>query len=181
MPHIPLIEDRESLDAEGQTAWDHVASSRGRIVGPYKALLHSPELARRVADLGTFIRFESVLPGTVRELAIISTARVLDCRFEWAAHSEIARQEGVREEAIAAIRERTSDGLTEDEAEIWDYANQLLAAHRSKPETVAALERRYGLRGLVELTGTIGYYSCIAATLNGFDVEPWEGADSLPE
>ncbi len=179
MAHIPLIEDRDTLDAEGQAAWDHVASSRGRIVGPYKAMLHSPELAKRVADLGTFIRFESVLPGTVRELAIISTARVLDCRFEWAAHSEIARQEGVREEAIQAIRARSADGLTEEEADIWAYANQLLAAHRSKPATIAALEARYGRRGVVELTGTIGYYSCIAAQLNGFDVEPWDGADDL--
>jgi 4-carboxymuconolactone decarboxylase len=181
MSHIPLIEDRESLDAEGQAAWDHVASSRGRIVGPYKALLHSPELAKRVADLGTFIRFESVLPGDVRELAIISTARVLDCRFEWAAHVVIARDEGVREEAIAAIRSQTGEGLTQQEAEIWAYANQLLAAHRSNPATVAALEARYGRKGLVELTSTMGYYSCIAATLNGFAVEPWDGADELPE
>ena len=55
---MPLIEDRDDLDAEGQAAGDHVASSRGRIVAP----------TRRC---GT--GFESVLPGTVRELAIIST------------------------------------------------------------------------------------------------------------
>jgi 4-carboxymuconolactone decarboxylase len=177
--HIPLIEDRDALDPESQAAWDHVAASRGRIVGPYKVLLHSPELARRVADLGTFIRFESTLPGDVRELAIISTARVLDCRFEWAAHVVIAREEGVREEAIDAIRARKSDGLTAEERDIWGYANQLLAAHRSDPSTIKSLEARYGRKGLVELTGTIGYYSCIAATLNGFAIEPWEGADEI--
>lgn len=180
MPRIPLAESKEGLDPAGQEAWDFVVGSRGRIVGPYKALLQVPELARRVAHLGTYIRFESSLPGDVRELAIISVARALDCRFEWAAHVVIAREEGVREEAITAVRDNTEAGLTPEEAQVYRYARQLLVNHRTDDATSGALQERFGVQGLVELTATIGFYSLIASTLNGFEIEPTAEMEQLP-
>ncbi|MDZ7728599.1 MAG: carboxymuconolactone decarboxylase family protein [Dehalococcoidia bacterium] len=180
MARIPLLDTKDDLPPDAADAYDAIAASRGRIVGPYRALLHSPELAQRIAHTGSYVRFESSLPGDVRELAIISVARTLDCRFEWAAHSAIARNEGVREEAIDAIRAGKADGLDEVEREVWTYTNQLLDRHRASDEAFAAVEKRYGTKGVVDLTGTIGYYSMIASTLNAFEIEPPEDWDQLP-
>ena len=47
-------------------------------------------------------------------------------------------------------------------------------------EAFAALEKRFGLEGLVDLTGTIGYYGMIACALNAFAIEPTPGEPPLP-
>ena len=131
MARIPLIQKKDEVPAEHHAAFDAIAQSRGRIVGPFGVLLHSPEVAKRAAHLGAYLRFESALSGVERELVILTTARAMDCRFEWAAHAPLATKAGVRAAAIAAIRDRRAPaGLTAAEAEIVQYVTALLRAHR---------------------------------------------------
>lgn len=182
MARVPLITKKDELPAEHHAAFDLITQSRGRVAGPFAVLLHSPEVARRIAHLGAYIRFESALSGEQRELAILATARAMDCRYEWAAHVPLAKKAGVRGEAIAAIRERRAPaGLTPAEAEIVQYVTVLLRAHRVDDAAYRAMRERFGERALVELTATAGYYSMIGCALNAFDVQPEPGADLLPE
>ncbi len=181
MARIPLIAAPEQVPADARQVWDRIAASRGRVAGPFAVLLHSPEVAGRTADLGAYVRFASRLDPRDRELAVLAVARELDCRFEWAAHVPEARRAGVREEVIAALRDRRAPaGLTADEAAIVDCVRQLFRAHRVDEATFAALHRRLGVERLVELTATVGYYGMLACTLNAFDVAPDPGADLLP-
>jgi len=181
MPRIATITRKSDLPVEGQAAWDAIAQSRGHVVGPFTVLLHSPELATRTASIGAYLRFESTLSATDRELAILGVARALDCRFEWAGHVPLAREAGVREEAIAALRERRAPtGLTPEETGIVAYASQLLGRHRVDDAAFAALSARLGVQGIVELTSLIGYYTMLACTLNAFDLAPAPDADQLP-
>ena len=150
------------------------------MVGPFAALLHSPVLADRTAELGAYIRFESALSAVDRELVILSVARHFDCHFEWAYHVREARKAGLSADTIAAIRERRAPtGLADDDAEIVRYVTQLLGAHRADDRTIAALRGRLGVQGLVELTATIGYYAMLACTLNAFEVRPETGEEEL--
>ncbi len=176
----PLV-DKERATPAQLAVWDRIAQSRGRVAGPFAALLHSPELARRIAETGHYVRFEGPLTQAERELAIITVARAFDCQYEWAAHAVLARRAGVRDEAIAAIRERPAPaGLTPPEAQITTYASALLREHRVSDEAFAALEKRFGLEGLVDLTGAIGSYGMIACALNAFAIEPTPGQPPLP-
>jgi 4-carboxymuconolactone decarboxylase len=151
------------------------------VAGPFGILLWSPEIARRAAHLGEHVRFGSALVPAEREIAILAVARALDCRYEWAAHAPLARKAGVREDAIAAVRERRAPaGLTPEEAQVVAYATRLLGAHRVEAGAFQALHRRLGERGIVELTATVGYYSLIACVLNAFEVDPEPGAEALP-
>jgi 4-carboxymuconolactone decarboxylase len=135
----------------------------------------------RIAETGHYVRFEGPLAQADRELAIITVARALDCQYEWAAHAVLARRAGVGEETIAAVRERQAPaGLTADEAQVHGYAAALLDRHRVSDEAFAALQQRFGLEGLVDLTATIGYYAMIACALNAFAVEPTPGEPPLP-
>jgi len=152
--------------------------ARGR---PFAALLHSPELAGRIAETGHYVRFEGPLSQAERELAIITVARQLDAQYEWVAHAVLARKAGVREEVITAIRERKAPaGFTPAEAQVHGYAVALLREHRVSDEAFAALQARFGLEGLVDLTATIGYYAMIACALNAFAIEPTPGEPLLP-
>jgi 4-carboxymuconolactone decarboxylase len=177
---VPLVEKETATPAQ-QAVWDRISQSRGRVAGPFAALLHSPELARRIAETGHYVRFEGPLPQTVRELAIITVARALDCQYEWAAHAVLARKAGVREEAITAIRENKAPaGLTPEEAQVSGYAAALLRQHRVGDAELAALQARFGLEGLVDLTATVGYYAMIACALNAFAIQPTPGEPALP-
>ncbi|MGH7279763.1 MAG: carboxymuconolactone decarboxylase family protein [Candidatus Rokuibacteriota bacterium] len=179
---VPLIERRSDLAPEHHGVFDAIAQSRGRIAGPFAVMLHSPVVADRAGQLGAYIRFESTLSAADRELAVIAAAREMDCAYEWAYHAPLARQAGVREEAITVVRERGLLGrFTTAEAEIVDYVRQVLRRHQVDETLFAALRTRLGVQGLVELTATVGYYTMLACTLNAFAVTPEPGTEPLPD
>ena len=51
--------------------FDEIAGSRGAVRGPFAMLLHSPDVAGRIAHTGAYIRFETTIPAQLRELAIL--------------------------------------------------------------------------------------------------------------
>jgi 4-carboxymuconolactone decarboxylase len=148
---------------------------------PFSAVLNNPELTFRVAHLGSYIRFDSTLPANVRELAILSAAREVDARFEWAGHYRFAKENGVSEETIETIKNRGDlGGLSEDERLPIELARQLLRNHALDDATFGALHAKYGDSGVVELIGTVGYYSMMGCLLNGLQIEPAADAPQLP-
>ena len=66
-----------------------------------------------------------------------------------------------------------------EDAQIIDFTRQLLREHRVDDTTFAALRQRCGERGLLELTGSIGYYAMLAMTVNACELEAAPGAEVL--
>ena len=181
MTRITQITERSQVQEEQQHIFDSIATSRGRVSGPFSVLLNSPEVAGRAAHLGSYIRFESTLTPSQRELAIITTAREFDCSYEWAAHATLAREAGVRESAIEAVANGGElSELTGDEALIVGYGREILRNHRVSENTFAAAKAQFGEQGVTELTATIGYYGMLACALNAFQVMPSEEMPQLP-
>ena len=172
MSRIPDIERREQLPEDQRHCWDEIVASRGSVRGPFKVLLHSPDLAARVAHLGTYVRFESKLDPHVRELTALITARLLDCEYEYSAHQPQLRAAGAPESTLVAVDQRRPADLPDDERWIYELVEQLLERHRISPETFTTARQRLGDAGLVELTSTVGYYALLAATLTAFEVPP---------
>lgn len=168
---------RESLDPEGQKAWDAIAGSRGRVVGPFLMLLHHPALAERVAAAGEVLRFQGTLPGAERELAILTAGREVRALFEWAAHEPLALREGTRPEAIAVVRDqKPADGLLPREALIITVVRALYRDRRLSDDLYARAEAEFGRKTLVELVTLAGYYGMIGFVLNAFEVDLPAGA-----
>lgn len=181
MPRIDLINSKDLLPADRQGDWDAIHEILGRVGGPFQVLLHSPGLAPKVCQSGAQVRLGSELTVAERELALLSTAREKDGTYEWAHHTPIAREAGVSDEAIIAIRDRgETSGLALEEAEIIDYTRELLQTNRVSQPLFDALRERHGTRWLVELTATIGQYQYIAAINNAFELEPKPGGEVLP-
>ncbi|MEX2430732.1 MAG: carboxymuconolactone decarboxylase family protein [Dehalococcoidia bacterium] len=172
MARIPEVR-REDLPADQQHHFDYIAGNRPHVSGPFPLLLNSPDVASRIAHVGTYIRFENSLPPQVRELAILTVARAWDCQYEWTAHQPIAEQAGVRPEAIAAVRERTApQGLTEQERIIFSYVDALIRTRRVPNDVFTQALEWLGRQGVTDLTATAGYYSLLACTLDAFAVMP---------
>jgi hypothetical protein len=85
----------------------------------------------------------------------------------------------VPEATITAIRDKHSRGLPPEDAQIVDFTRDLIRRHRVNAATMAALQKRFGNFQMVELTGTIGYYSLLAMTANACELEPGAGAEVL--
>lgn len=172
-PRVPTISRREQLPADQRDQYDRIADSREAVSGPFPVLLNSPEIAGRVGHLGAYIRFESTLSGRERELAILSTAREFECAYEWVFHEPVARGEGVPSDAIDTVARRDSvDELAATDALVVRYARELLREHAVSDATYRRAEDHFGVRGITELTATIGYYGMLACVLNAFEVRP---------
>ncbi len=178
---IPYVTDREAVPEGERHHFDSIAESRGSVRGPFSVLMNSPELAGRVGHLGAYIRYEGELPGRVRELAILTTAREFDAAYEWAAHEPIAREEGVPGETIDAVAEEApADSLLDEDAAVVRYGRELLDDHTVDDDTFEAVRERFGNGGVAELTATMGYYVLVACVLNAFEVLPDDDAPQLP-
>lgn len=172
-PRVPAVTSRSQLPEADRRHFDAIAESRGGVRGPFTVLLNSPEVAGRAAHLGAYIRFESGLPGPLRELTILATAYEWDCAYEWAAHEPIARGEGVGDDAIdVAMQRGTLADLDEPDAGVVRYVRELLREHAVADETFRDTTDALGVQGVVELTATIGYYSMLACVLDAFEVQP---------
>lgn len=172
MPRLPEV-TRDHLSPDEQAIYDTIAASRGSVRGPFAALMHSPDVAGRAAHVGSYVRFETTVPRAPLELAILTIARHWDASYEWTAHEVQARDAGVRDEAIAAIRDRKApEGLTDDEALTVRFAMELLQDHKVSDATFNAVKDALGLRGVTDLTITVGYYSMISCVLNGMEMLP---------
>ena len=94
MARIPPV-TRESVPEDLRSVFDEVSSGPGGVgTGPMSIIKHSPELSRRAIPLFEYVRNESSLPQTVRELAMLTTARAKDCPYIWNAHAALGRKAG---------------------------------------------------------------------------------------
>src|SRR5215475_8387813 len=165
MSRLSLITSKDQVASDAHAIADAIVASRGALHGPFSLFLYAPALAERVAHLGAYVRFEGGLDMRVRVLAAMTVARELDAVYVWGAQTGSARRQGVPESTIAAIRERHTRGVPAEDAQIIDFTRRLLREHRADDATAAALRRRFGDRGFIELTGSIGYYALLAMTV----------------
>lgn len=169
---LPLRTDRDDLPPDAHEAYDAISASRDGVRGPFAVLLHSPPVADRVAHLGAYLRFEGILPDAVRELAILTTARHWACAYEWAAHEDIARDAGVPDHVITAVRDDTRLDLDDTDAAVNGFCRSILTDGGVPADTFDAVRDRFGDRGVIELLATVGYYSLLAFVLNACRVRP---------
>jgi 4-carboxymuconolactone decarboxylase len=181
MPRVTPVSDKSEVAPEYQHVVDSVLEVFGAIRGPHSILLHTPKLDEHALALGNFFRYSSVVQSPEKELAIITAAREKDCLYVWAAQVAAGRRGGLREEAIAAVRDRgDTAGLDSDEAAIIDYVRQLFRANRVDQPAFDALKDRYGVEWLIEMTTVVGYYGMLAGVVNSFELPSPEGGDVLP-
>ena len=58
----------------------------GRLNGPFGIMLHSPAVGSALQALGAAVRYRSVLPDRIRELAVLAVAAHWTSEFELYAH-----------------------------------------------------------------------------------------------
>ncbi|NGX99703.1 MAG: carboxymuconolactone decarboxylase family protein [Candidatus Afipia apatlaquensis] len=180
MPPLKL----EEMDAAQKTAAEAlIAGPRKAVKGPFIALLRSPLLMDRLQRVGEYIRFDSSLPPRISEFTMCVVSRVCTQQFEWFTHVPLAMKEGTSGETIEALRcGRRPNDMHADEALVYDFTQELMAHHGVCDATYAAAVERFGERGVIDLTGLIGYFITVSLVLNVAHTPPEvkDGVAALP-
>ena len=157
----------EQLTDEQQEALAAFVAARGEPTGPWIVMLRSPEVMTRARALSDYLRFESVLPGWLREFVILMTARQWSQNYEWNAHYPLAIDEGLSADLALAIAEgRGPDGMVEEEEILYDFCMELQHNQSVSDATYARAIDRFGEQGVVETVSLVGYYTMISLLLN---------------
>ena len=164
MARVPYVE-REDLDPEGQKIYDQIRQDRNTAeVGlQFRALLNSPKAAGHLTSMGAQLRFQSAMPENLKELAIILVAREWDSGIEWTGHAVLAARAGVSDDVIESIRTRKGlEGFSEPEKVIARFVHEALREKAVSDATFSAVEQLLGVKGAVDLTLTVSYYTALA-------------------
>ena len=144
-----------------------MTGQRGSMQGPYNVLLRSPELGNLAQQFGAHTRFNSSLPLALNELAILLVARFWTCQFVWWAHKRIAREAGLDESLIQAILlGQRPQKLTVNTAVAYEFCDELLQTRSVTDKSYAAAVKLFGEAGVVDLMGTMSYYTLVSMSLN---------------
>jgi 4-carboxymuconolactone decarboxylase len=175
----------DELDAEQREVLAALSDPPGRVQrdpdgslqGPFDALLRAPHSGAALQGVGAALRYRSVLPERVRELATLLVAAHHRSAYEWHAHAPLAVAAGLPDELVAAVR----IGALVDPADPAERAaaaavGQLLETGDLDDETWAATTGALGEAGAVELTTLVGYYSLLAMQLRTLRVPLPDGA-----
>jgi 4-carboxymuconolactone decarboxylase len=171
MARVPAV-TRESVPHNQQDAFDAVVQRRGGLphTGPATVMLNSPEACRRASHLSDYLRRESILPPNVQELAMLVTARELDCQYIWNAHAASGKKAGLSSGLVDALRDNQPlPPLQPEEAAVISYGQEFFQTHRVSRGTFQSALEQLGAQGLTELTMLMGYYGMLAFCVNAFD------------
>src|SRR3984957_8623220 len=127
----------------------------GEVPEPFAGVAPPPRLRVTRAAHETMLQSASrTLPTSVRELAVLWTARTVGCSWCVDFGSMLLRLDGLDVERIKDIENyATSPRFTDDERAAIAYADAgTTAPHSVTDEQVADLRTRFGENGVIELT-----------------------------
>jgi 4-carboxymuconolactone decarboxylase len=173
MARLPAA-NRESVPEDQRKAFDDLLRLYGSVppYGPRSVMIHVPKLHQLMNAVNAYLRNETSLPKKLQELAMLVTARELDCQYIWNAHAASARASGVADAIVDALRDRKElAALADDELAVVRYGQEFFRTHRVSRGTFQLAVERLGRRGVVELGLLMGNYGALALLVNSCDVD----------
>ena len=164
---LPIIPPAQYSDEQKQAAADFLEARKVPVFGPFEPLMHSPQVMSQARSMGDYLRYKSAVGNTLSELAILVTAREWAQDYEWHVHYPIALKAGIKKEIADAVADgRRPVGMSDDEDIVYDFSTELHRNHRVSDATYARAEKRFGKKGIVDLTGINAYYTLLAMQMN---------------
>ena len=178
---LPTIPPAQYSPEQKQAAAEFEAARKVPVFGPFEPLMYSPAVMSQARAMGDYLRYKSAIGNTLSELAILLTAREWTQDFEWSVHYPIALKAGIRQDIADAIAEGHRPAtLNADEEIVYDYAMELLRNKQVSNLTFERAKTRFGAKGVVDMTGIVGYYTFLAMQLNAAQYPPAKDAKKLP-
>ncbi len=180
-PRLPPLSTHDDVAPAHQHFLDRVILTRGWISGAFQMLMHTPDVAARVANIGAFFLYETILSPKVRTLTWLIAARELDCNYIWQSSVNAARAAGVDAALIGALEhDRLPPNLAAEDKLLFEYCYQLLRDnHHVSDTSYAAIVKHFGVAAAVQIAASVGYIAMLGVLVNAFEVAP-PADDSKP-
>lgn len=161
---------------------DRIIRTRGHVSALFQVLLHTPDVADRMASVGTFFLYETLLPPTLRTLVWLVTAREFDCEYAWQGSVHHARTAGLPQTLIDALRRgETPSDLAEPQATVVAFCHELMRGnHHVCDATYNAAVKHFGVPATIQIAATLGYFAMMCCVANTFELPP-QSDDGKPE
>ncbi len=146
----------------------------GRLLGPFNAMVYSPELGAAQMHYQQTEQAATCLEARTREVVILTVGAVFESAYELYAHRAVAAKAGLSAEDIEALATGMELGadttLSSDELVAHRFVRAVAKDHRVNPEVYAAAQKAFGHKGLVDLLHLAGIYMTVSSILNAFQV-----------
>ena len=164
---LPTIPPAQYTAEQKQAAAEFEAARKVAVFGPFEPLMYSPQVMSQARAMGDYLRYKSAIGNTLSELVILITAREWTQDYEWSVHYPIALKAGIRQQIADAIAAGGRPlAMSPDEEIVFDYTSELLRNKQVSDATFERARSRLGTKGVVDMTGIVGYYSFLAMQLN---------------
>jgi alkylhydroperoxidase/carboxymuconolactone decarboxylase family protein YurZ len=183
---LPLLAPDELTPAQ-RTVYDRIVEGRaqtkpvdgaGRLTGPFNAMLYGAAVGDALQALGATIRFNGLLSGRCREIAILIVAVDAKSPYELMKHTRAALAVGLNNGELAAITCGDDQIFTDEKERAVIAVTRLLITTGDLTDSEYRLaEDVLGPGLLVELSALTGYYQLLALQLRLFRVPLRQDAD----
>lgn len=143
----------------------------------YRMLANSEYGLKGFVRMGNALLYRCELDAGLRELAILRVGRLSRAAYEVFQHERIAREVGVAEDKIAALRDATVEApaFTDHEKAVLRFTDDVVRNVRASDKNLKAVQAFLAPGALVELTLTVGYYMMVCRLLETTGVDGEEG------
>jgi 4-carboxymuconolactone decarboxylase len=140
----------------------------------YRALANAEKVFTGWMLAGRAALTSPVLPFRLREIIILRTAYLMDCRYELGQHNDIARTAGLGNHEIEAITSESdwqTAGFNPVELAVLQLTTELLTTHNVSVAVFDQVHTALGSEATVEVLMVVNRYSGLALMLNALDVD----------
>lgn len=174
---IPLYPLDQAVALGKELGVDEARAGRGW----FRVLAHHPNVLKGICALVESLLFQSTVPVRLRELMIMRIAWVTRSSYEWAQHWRIARNAGVPEEDLLAVRDwRASTRLQPADRAVLGAVDDTLQRGKVSDAVWRECAQYLDRPALIEMTAAIGFWHMFSELLRTLDVPLEEGVELWP-
>lgn len=150
---------------------EKISRERGRISPLYQILLNAPEVAQGWEALLTAIRNRNSLPPAIREMIILRVAVLNRAQYEFDAHVPHAKNAGVSEEKIEALKQSTvAQSFSAQEQAILKLTDVMTREIQVPDSIFVPIKNEFNDQEILELVATIAAYNMVSRLLNALHI-----------
>jgi alkylhydroperoxidase family enzyme len=163
--------------------FEEIRQVRGDVINLFRVVANCPPALRPFFALSRFVRDESSLAARLREIAILVTAVTFGVTYQITRHTVAARQAGLTDREISALKAGDWEGFAAAEKAVISYASEVAVRRDVAQETFDVLQAHFSEAQIVELAIIVAWYHLVAAIVQPLrvDLEPELRADLASE
>lgn len=178
LPAIPL-EQYSTEQKQAVTQYETVRNAP--IFGPFEVMLYSPTMMTNAREVGDYMKTGSAIPRNLAELAVLFIAKEWNQDYVWYQHVPLALKGGLAQAHVDALGYgQKPTNMSDDEDAVYLFVNELVRDHQVTEQTFDRVQRRFGNKGVVDLTSLTAFYVHLSMQLNVAKFKIPQGAAGIP-